>query len=59
MTVIISLTLISNRQILKNKINKIGILKVKILLVKRFNKKKRGEFKGIISILFRVLYLVE
>ena len=28
--------LIGNRQVLENKINKIGILKIKILLIKKF-----------------------
>ena len=37
--------LISNRQALENKINKIGIFKVKMPLVKRFSGKK-AKFKG-------------
>ena len=37
--------LTSNRQALENKINKIGIFKVKILLVKKFSGKK-AKFKG-------------
>ena len=32
--------LISNKQVLKNKINEIGITKVKMLLVKKFSGKK-------------------
>ena len=37
--------LISNRQVLENKINKMGIIKVKILLVERFNSRK-AKVKG-------------
>ena len=37
--------LISNRQVLENKITKIGIFKVKMPSVKRFNSKK-AKFKG-------------
>ena len=37
--------LTSNRQVLENKINKMGITKVKILLVKRFSGKK-AKLKG-------------
>ena len=40
--------LISNRQVLKNKIDKIGITKVKMLLVKRFSGKK-AKFKGFLT----------
>ena len=40
--------LISNRQVLKNKINEIGITKVKILSVKKFNNKK-VKFKGFLT----------
>ena len=40
--------LTSNRQVLENKINKMGITKVKILLVKRFSGKK-AKFKGVLT----------
>ena len=42
-TIINQLT--NNRQVLENKINDIGITKVKMPLVKRFNSKK-ARFKG-------------
>ena len=37
--------LTSNRQALENKITKMGIFKVKMLSIKRFNSKK-AKFKG-------------
>ena len=37
--------LIGNRQVLENKINKIGITKVKMLLVKKFSNEK-AKLKG-------------
>ena len=40
--------LTSNRQVLENKITKIGIFKVKILLIKRFSSKK-AKFKGFLT----------
>ena len=40
--------LTSNRQILENKINKIGIIKVKMPLVKKFSGKK-AKFKGFLT----------
>ena len=44
--------LTSNRQVLENKITKIGMFKVKILSVKRFSGKK-AKLKGL-----KMLYLV-
>ena len=40
--------LISNGQVLKNKITEIGIFKVKMLLVKKFSNKK-AKFKGFLT----------
>ena len=40
--------LISNGQALKNKINKMDIFKVKMLLVKKFSSKK-AKFKGFLT----------
>ena len=40
--------LISNRQVLENKISKIGIFKIKMLLVKRFSGEK-AKFKGFLT----------
>ena len=40
--------LTSNRQVLENKINKMGITKVKIPLVKRFSGEK-AKFKGFLT----------
>ena len=40
--------LTSNRQVLENKINKIGITKVKMLLVKKFSNKKT-KLKGVLT----------
>ena len=40
--------LTGNRQVLENKINKIGITKVKIPLVKRFSSEK-AKFKGFLT----------
>ena len=40
--------LTGNRQILENKINKIGIIKVKMLSVKRFSGKK-AKLKGFLT----------
>ena len=40
--------LTSNRQALENKINKMGIFKVKMLLVKRFSSKKT-KLKGFLT----------
>ena len=40
--------LTGNRQVLKNKINEMGIIKVKMLLVKRFSSKK-AKFKGFLT----------
>ena len=40
--------LTSNRQALKNKITEMGIFKVKILLVKKFNSKK-AKLKGFLT----------
>ena len=40
--------LTSNRQALENKINKMGIFKVKMLLVKRFSGEK-AKFKGFLT----------
>ena len=40
--------LTSNRQVLENKINEMGITKVKIPSVKRFNGKK-AKFKGFLT----------
>ena len=40
--------LTSNRQVLDNKINEIGITKVKMPLVKGFNSKK-AKFKGFLT----------
>ena len=40
--------LISNRQMLENKINEIGIIKVKIPLVERFSSKK-AKLKGFLT----------
>ena len=40
--------LIRNRQVLKNKINKIGMSKVKIPLIKRFSKEK-VKLKGFLT----------
>ena len=40
--------LTSNRQVLENKINKMGITKIKILSVKKFNSKK-AKFKGFLT----------
>ena len=40
--------LTSNRQVLENKITKIGIFKVKMLSVKRFSGKK-AKFKGFLT----------
>ena len=38
----------SNRQVLENEINKMGITKIKIPSVKRFNSKK-AKFKGFLT----------
>ena len=40
--------LTSNRQVLENKINKIGIIKVKMPSVKKFSGKK-AKFKGFLT----------
>ena len=40
--------LISNRQVLENKINEMGITKIKMPLVKRFSSKK-AKFKGFLT----------
>ena len=40
--------LTSNRQVLENKINKIGISKIKMLLIKRFSGKK-AKLKGFLT----------
>ena len=40
--------LTSNKQVLENKINKIGITKIKMLLIKRFSGKK-AKFKGVLT----------
>ena len=40
--------LTSNGQVLENKINKMGIIKVKMPLVKRFSNKK-AKFKGFLT----------
>ena len=45
-TIINQLT--SNRQALKNKITKIGMSKIKILLIERFSGKK-AKFKGVLN----------
>ena len=45
-TIINQLT--SNKQVLKNKINEMGITKVKILSIKRFNSKK-AKLKGFLT----------
>ena len=40
--------LTSNRQVLKNKINKIGIIKIKMPLVEKFSGEK-AKFKGFLT----------